>query len=67
MEDNRTDITIHQIPISVSFICPHCEAEIDINFHEFTKIVDDFPYWENENFECPECGEEIVVDNIEWD
>ena len=45
MEDNRTDITIHQIPISVSFICPHCEAEIDINFNDFTKVIDDFPYW----------------------
>ena len=62
MKDNRTDITIHQIPISVSFICPHCEAEIDMNFHDFKKII-----LENENFECPECGEEIVVDNIEWD
>lgn len=37
-----------------------------MNFDDFTKIVNDFPYWGNEHFECPECGEEIVVDNVEW-
>lgn len=67
MKDNRTDITINQIPIDVSFICPYCEIDIEMNFDDFKKIIaDNFPYWENEKFECPECRKEIVVDNVEW-
>ena len=68
MKDNRTDITIIKRPTYVAFECPHCGADIEMDYDEFeSMMINEAPYWEQEEFCCPECGEDIVVNGVDWD
>lgn len=67
MKDNRTDITIIRTPTDVTFKCPHCKAYIEMDIDDFEcMMIDEIPYWEDEEFCCPECGEDIVVNDVDW-
>ena len=52
------DIVINQVPTSVTFICPHCENEADIEYNEFERITGN---------DCPNCGGELETDGVELD
>lgn len=67
-KDNRADIIIIRRPTDVAFECPHCGADIEMDIDDFEcMMIGEMPYWEDEEFCCPECREDIVVDGVDWD
>lgn len=64
------NIIIKQKPVSVAFICPYCENEIDIEYNEFEHITGknlcgllyDATY-----FNCPNCDGYLETDEIKLD
>jgi len=63
----KVDITIVSAPTWIKFECPHCEAEVEIDYDEFSgSMVSNYPGdWES--IECSYCEKEIEIDDIEWD
>lgn len=64
------DIVINQVPTSVTFICPHCENEGDIEYNEFERITGNDLcglLYASTYFECPNCGGELETDGVELD
>lgn len=62
------DIVINQVPTSVTFICPHCENEADIEYNEFEHITGNDLcglLYASTYFECPNCGGELETDGVE--
>ena len=51
--------TIYSKPTKISFVCPYCgeEVEIDVNKLLTTNV------WEGGCEDCPECGKTI---NLSW-
>jgi len=68
MESKKTDIEILSGPVSVKFDCPHCEAEIEMDFDEFSSLMaESYPGdWQGNKIECPDCEEEIEIDDVDW-
>lgn len=66
---NSVDITIVRTPRYVTFDCPYCDEEIEMDYDEFTDfMMEDNPSeWEYEPFFCPKCYEELEVGDIDWD
>lgn len=62
----KVDIAINQAPISVSFTCPCCEEEFDIDYDEFANdmALADLGSLINDtnHFTCPKCNEELEID-----
>ena len=52
-------------PSYITFECPFCHEEVEVNFEEV-----DFNtyYWGDGAWcDCPECGEEVELDDYEYD
>lgn len=66
--ENRTTITVVNLPSYVACICPHCGEDIEIEYLDFTYMMSNDYYedWAGETFECPECGKEISVKGVNW-
>lgn len=67
----KVDIVINQAPVSVSFTCPCCEEEFEIDYEEFAddmamadlgSLIND-----TNNFICPECNESLEIDEATLD
>lgn len=61
-----TDITVYQEPVSVSFLCPYCEEETEL---EIKEALDEWglpPDWEYTKIKCPKCGKKIEIDSVDW-
>lgn len=65
----KADIQVISEPTFVKFDCPHCEAEVEMDFGDFRSfMITDYPGdWKGEKLECPHCEKEIEVDDVEWD
>ena len=64
---NKVDITIITKPVEVAYKCPHCKNIIEMDYDDFeSMMINEAPHWEHEEFCCDECGEDIVVEDIEW-
>lgn len=67
MERKSADIRIRSVWVGVCFDCPHCEAEVEIDYDDFVKeqgsdFLEDWCL-----VTCPECGEEISIAQREVD
>lgn len=69
MINNKTIITVVNLPSHITFKCPHCGSEIKIPYSNFIGMMSEYYYgdWIGDTFECPECGEEIEVKDVELD
>ena len=61
------DITVLQKPIKISYICPFCSEEIELNYNDFVDTqINDYPGdWSTT--ECPECESILNINNVEYD
>ena len=59
MENEPVDFYINQRPVSISFECPHCLMDVDIDWRDVDvpdSWSDDWGY-----VECPYCKKEIKL------
>lgn len=57
---------VNQKPVSVTFTCPSCERETEFKYEEFAAIHGDPPDWTFSVLTCPHCGQQIRVEDQEW-
>lgn len=63
--NNGVNYTIISRPSYITFECPFCHEEIEVNFDEVDFNTD---YWGDGAWcDCPECGEEVELDDYEYD
>ena len=69
MIDNKVTITVVNIPSYITCYCPHCGDGIKIPYSDFLGMMSEYYYgdWIGDMFECPECGKEIEIKNVDWD
>ena len=64
---NKVDITIITKPVEVAYKCPHCKTIIEMDYDDFeSMMINEAPHWEHEEFCCDNCGEDIEVEDVEW-
>jgi endogenous inhibitor of DNA gyrase (YacG/DUF329 family) len=63
---NKVDILVHQAPIEITFECPLCENEVDLDYIDFCGIAGEPSEWTCARFNCPECGKELELNSNEW-
>ena len=63
--NNGVNYTIISRPSYITFKCPFCHEEVEVNFEEVDFNTD---YWGDGAWcDCPECGEEVELDDYEYD
>ena len=63
--NNGVNYTIISRPSYITFECPFCHEEVEVNFEEVDFNTD---YWGDGAWcDCPECGEEVELDDYEYD
>lgn len=63
--NNGANYTIISKPSYITFECPFCHEEVEVNFDEVDFNTD---YWGDGAWcDCPECGEEVELDDCEYD
>ena len=69
MINNKTTITVVNTPSYITCCCPHCRSEIKIPYSDFLGMMPEYYYgdWIGDTFECPECGGEIEIKDVDWD
>jgi len=63
----KVDITVVSTPVSIGFECPHCEEDVHFDYSDFVDQIGQPCDWKYSKIECPECGIEIEIDDVEWD
>lgn len=69
MIDNKTTIRVVNVPSYITCYCPYCSEIIKISYKDFLCMMHEYYYgdWIGDTFECPECGREIEIKNVDWD
>lgn len=53
----KTGVTVEQRPVSVSYTCPCCNEEMEVDYDIFCNEIGDNPGdWTYSTLECKECG-----------
>ena len=61
----EVDIRVEQKPVSVQFVCPHCEEEVSIDFGDFLGIAGEPCDWKYTKIKCPKCGKSVEIDDVD--
>lgn len=64
-KEKSVDFHIDVKPVSISFECPHCGAEVTVPWRDL-----DVPaYWADDwgDTDCPECEKEVKLGDYEYD
>ena len=65
------DIVIKQAPVSVSFTCPCCEEDFEIDYEEFSEnmAIADLGslLYDDNDFICPNCSEVLEIEDAKLD
>ena len=65
LQEYQVNYTIISRPSYITFECPFCHEEVEVNFEEVDFNTD---YWGDGAWcDCPECGEEVELDDYEYD
>ena len=57
--------TIVSKPVYITFECPHCKEDVEVDFSEVDFNTD---YWgDGAVCDCPKCGKEVELDGYEYD
>lgn len=62
----EADVTVNQTPVSVSFTCPHCDEEVEIDYQEFEDLAGEPCDWNFSIINCPRCEKKIQIDSVDW-
>lgn len=57
--------TIIQRPSDVIFTCPHCKYRVNVLFEDLDFVTD--YWWDGAWVDCPECNNEVWLDDFEFD
>ena len=63
----KVTVQVNTRPTSVSYNCPNCEEDIEIDYNDFENEVGEYCDWCYSKIRCPECDSELEVDGSEWD
>ena len=68
-ELKKVGITIVQVPEYVTYECPHCGNEIEVDFNDFEddRTGDCWLEWVGDTVIRDECGEKFQIENVEVD
>lgn len=68
-EIKKADILIVQKPEYVSYTCPKCGAEVEVDYDDFEdeRTSEYWGDWEGDTVICDECGAEFRIDKVEVD
>lgn len=57
------DFYIKTAPVSITFTCPHCGADIEIPWRNLNPPE----YWGDpwDDIECPDCGMDVELDEYD--
>lgn len=66
------DFTVISAPESVTYTCPYCGYEHDVDYDDFSddREQDDYPFgWVGEIVVCEadDCGKEFKIETLDWD
>ena len=62
--NNGVNYIIISRPSYITFECPFCHEEVEVNFDEVDFNTD---YWGDGAWcDCPECGEKVELDDYEY-
>lgn len=67
MEVKTVDLTVVTVPKTVMFECPHCKLDFEREYFGFCADIGEPCDWKFSKFECPECGKEMEVEDVDWD
>ncbi len=64
-DEKKVDFQINQRPVSISFECPNCESDVEINWDE----IDTPDCWSDDwgEIECPYCHKILELGDYELD
>lgn len=64
VEDEPTDFNIISKPAYITFVCPHCDISVKVDFD----LVDEPQSWSDDwgYIECPSCEEQVKLDRYEY-
>ena len=67
--ENKPKVTVqvNTCPTSVSYTCPNCEEDIEIEYGDFENVVGSYCDWCYSTIECPECDCKLEIDSSEWE
>lgn len=65
----KADAKIITTPVFVVVECPKCSNEISYKYDEFISSMpsENITDWINKKIKCHECGQEIEIDDVEWE
>lgn len=68
-ELKEVGITIVQIPKYVTYECPYCGSEVDVDYDDFEddRMTNYWPEWKGDTVICDECGKKFQIGNVEVD
>lgn len=61
------DLTVVQKPVKVTFTCPCCSEEIEIDFSTFLSIQTSAYQGDWSELECTECGALNIIREVLYD
>lgn len=64
-ELEKVEVTVVRVPKYVSYTCPHCGEEVEVDFDD--RISDCWPDWVGDTVICDECGAEFEIGSVEVD
>ena len=64
----KSDLVIISEPSYVKMYCPYCEAEIEVEYGEFSGSMYSGYWgdWEGELIHCEECENYFQIDNVNY-
>jgi len=62
-----SNLHVSQIPVKVSWECPHCGMKNELPYIEFCAEFGEPCDWEYTKATCPRCRETYCLGGQEWD
>lgn len=68
-ELKKSEVTIVRVPEYVTYECPYCGEEVEIDYDKFFYDMrrDCWPKWVGDSVICYECGAEFIIESVEVD
>lgn len=72
-ELEKVEVTVVRVPKYVSYTCPHCGEEVEVDFDDFfddffdDRISDCWPDWVGDTVICNKCGADFTIGSVEVD